>query len=387
MERRDESIETPSATLRAYRLCVSDFGPIGEAGIDVRPLSVFVGRSNTGKSYLATLVYVLQRCFTGERSGYRELQNWPITPSARAAVEPDDRVWRALDSWLDQISSVPHLLPLPSEVDAFIREFLKRTQDYAVTLELHRCFGVQNLTELIRHPDSPAACISMRLPGWNPDHEFLYEFEPKLDGTLATTGPITAHDLPLSGIMRSERVDRLLRLVRRTVIERASSKRRDRSELADLLELLIDLAHSAWLCPFPGNAHYLPADRSGIMHSHGVITSALMQSAATAGLRPAVEVPLLSGILVDFLRTLIGMGEQNGPRAREATVSVAREIEDSILGGSVLVDQTDGKYPRLVYQPRGWSVDLPLTRASSMIFRVGPDRALSALCGKGLGIS
>ena len=44
---------------------VSDFGPIVEAKIDLRPLTVFVGPSNTGKSYLAILIYALHRYFSG----------------------------------------------------------------------------------------------------------------------------------------------------------------------------------------------------------------------------------------------------------------------------------------------------------------------------------
>ena len=45
------------------QLSVSNFGPIAKAEIDLRPLTVFVGPSNTGKSYLAILIYVLHRFF------------------------------------------------------------------------------------------------------------------------------------------------------------------------------------------------------------------------------------------------------------------------------------------------------------------------------------
>ncbi|MXV74988.1 ATP-binding protein, partial [Candidatus Poribacteria bacterium] len=44
---------------------VKNFGPIEEAEIDLRPLTVFVGESNTGKTYLATLIYTLHRHFGG----------------------------------------------------------------------------------------------------------------------------------------------------------------------------------------------------------------------------------------------------------------------------------------------------------------------------------
>ena len=38
---------------------VQNFGPIEKAEIDLRPLTVFVGESNTGKTYLAALTYAL----------------------------------------------------------------------------------------------------------------------------------------------------------------------------------------------------------------------------------------------------------------------------------------------------------------------------------------
>ena len=44
---------------------VKNFGPIEKAEIDLRPLTVFVGESNTGKTYLAALIYALHQHFEG----------------------------------------------------------------------------------------------------------------------------------------------------------------------------------------------------------------------------------------------------------------------------------------------------------------------------------
>ena len=46
-------------------ITVENFGPIAEANIDLRPLTIFVGPSNTGKTYFATLVYALHSIFVG----------------------------------------------------------------------------------------------------------------------------------------------------------------------------------------------------------------------------------------------------------------------------------------------------------------------------------
>ena len=51
-------------TVNVY-INVKNFGPIEKAEIALRPLTVFVGESNTGKTYLAALIYALHQNFGG----------------------------------------------------------------------------------------------------------------------------------------------------------------------------------------------------------------------------------------------------------------------------------------------------------------------------------
>ena len=46
-------------------ISVKNFGPIAEGSVDLKPLTIFVGPSNTGKSYMATAVYTLLKAFEG----------------------------------------------------------------------------------------------------------------------------------------------------------------------------------------------------------------------------------------------------------------------------------------------------------------------------------
>ena len=57
--------ETKNTQHPNVEIAVKNFGPIAEANIDLRPLTVFVGPSNTGKTYFATLVYALHGMFKG----------------------------------------------------------------------------------------------------------------------------------------------------------------------------------------------------------------------------------------------------------------------------------------------------------------------------------
>ena len=54
---------TKETTPPNIHLAVQNFGPIARADIALRPLTVFVGESNTGKTYLAALIYALHRPF------------------------------------------------------------------------------------------------------------------------------------------------------------------------------------------------------------------------------------------------------------------------------------------------------------------------------------
>ena len=52
-----ESTETQISIQPDFRISVTNFGPIKSGSVDLRPLTVFVGPSNTGKTYFAILIY------------------------------------------------------------------------------------------------------------------------------------------------------------------------------------------------------------------------------------------------------------------------------------------------------------------------------------------
>ena len=67
---------------------VADFGPIVEAKVNLRPLTVFVGPSNTGKSYLAILIYALSRCFSSIGTQSHALKNLSLVASRKPSKLP-----------------------------------------------------------------------------------------------------------------------------------------------------------------------------------------------------------------------------------------------------------------------------------------------------------
>ena len=65
----DQGSKMSKGNVATTSIEVSDFGPIVQATVELRPLTIFVGPSNTGKSYLAMLVYALHRFANGSDSG------------------------------------------------------------------------------------------------------------------------------------------------------------------------------------------------------------------------------------------------------------------------------------------------------------------------------
>lgn len=56
---------TPGAAHYDVSVSVEKFGPIEKGSVNLRPLTIFVGPSNTGKTYLAILIYALHRTLHG----------------------------------------------------------------------------------------------------------------------------------------------------------------------------------------------------------------------------------------------------------------------------------------------------------------------------------
>ena len=342
-----------------YRLevKVKDFGPIAEASVDVRPLTVFIGPSNTGKSYLAILLYALHRCF----DGFPRLMGWR-TFQFREAMQPKASIRKSLTDWLSKVAVQGGSLPaLPTDVAAHLRSRLEQAKglDRLLEQEICRCFGVDRLDDLIRHSSSPHADtrVDLRIPQAADAQEVRYRLEFGQNSTRLS-GQLPEIISP-PHISPTEARDRLLD---------TGTGEDDDDELERLFIRFARSLFASLVQPLWKNAYYLPADRTGVMHSHQVVVSTLVQNATTAGLRPSHDVPMLSGVLADFLSHLINISRGRPPHRN----GVETRLERGLLNGAVRLDRTETGYPVFAYRPSGWKDDLPLMRASSMVSELAP---------------
>ena len=357
-----------------YQVDVEDFGPIAKASVDVRPLTVFVGPSNTGKSYLAVLLYALHQCLGAAATPYGRrfspARSWIFRGPERKSGRFGPAIRKSLKQWASKLSTTEPFPPLPADVAALIRAFLLEPRGLKgqIRNELSRCFGVDDLDDLVRRPSSGVnANIVLSVPHDASPQDVRYEFKfgagrARLSGDVPEVGSL----FPGAGRLKSMGRRAMARFELRNL------DNIDNDELEWFVASLIEESFRSILGPLRQNAYYLPADRTGVMHSHQVVVSTLVQSAATAGLRPSTNIPMLSGVLADFLNQLIGISGARGPRPRKTDPALAAPIERNLIEGEVRMERNETGYPSFAYRPNGWAEDLPLMRASSMVSELAP---------------
>ena len=369
-----------ASTQESLELDVTNFGPIIKATVDLRPLTVFVGPSNTGKSYLAILIYALHRHFSGEgvEPGPRPLPQGPWVLqgdgsqklTSKKVRDTLTQLAKQIDTTNKKKSVLDEGIVLSSPVADFIRSVLEMAGG-DLSNEISRCFGIGKTGALIRKGNKGGARILLRKFPSNDTISVTHELTVGLRGvgfrvTIPNGTPI---QIDAGDIDRP--VEKLGQWAEQTIS--GADRTEEWSDFSALLQMvsLMDFVRPQLVAPLHCPAFYLPADRTGVMHAHSAVVSALIRGAATAGLRPTASLPLLSGVLADFLEQLVGLDD---PTDRdEPQRDLGRPIETALLGGSVRLERSKiTGYPRFTYRPDGWKDTLPLMNASSMVSELAP---------------
>ena len=339
-----------------YCIKVADFGPIRRAAVDLRPLTVFAGPSNTGKSYLAMLVYALHQLHLGAShpppSPQLDGWYWLTVDMAKSLLGSNDYSRRFLDWWSAVNKSEP--AALPDDLASAVRRAFQQVAARRLEPEVRRCFGVDALDDLVRQgsPET-ASVISLHIPNVAGNEPHRYRIR------LGSTGVVISGrsgDLPRFSASPSAMGGKY-----RTGLA-------DIKEVPLLLHLVLDGLAETLLGSLNRRACYLPADRSNVMDNHQWLVSSLFQSVTAGGSRQSLNGPLLIGVLADFVSGLIRMSQMNPIRSHE----LSDLLEKNLLAGAIRVQESGAQYPYFTYRPNKWNMDLPLMRASSMVSELAP---------------
>ena len=141
-------------------IAVRDFGPIAHADVDLKPLTVLIGPNNTGKSYLALVLYAISQAISGthyHRFGALRSRGW-LTHFAvnKDSVRNLKKVVGDLKKPLPELERIlsgqAELRELPPKVGQWLRNESRPWADVLsrhVEYEMRRCFG-SSLSQLGR---------------------------------------------------------------------------------------------------------------------------------------------------------------------------------------------------------------------------------------------
>ena len=360
--------------VESLELEVTNFGPITQAKLDLRPLTVFIGPSNTGKSYLAILIYALHRYFSGAHwfhPWHFDWQQRTTRKKFRSKLNQGNK--KVITDFVDHIQLPPRRsrkdtdVVIPSSLGEILISDMEE-QCEVLEEEIRRCFGVSDLNTLIQKGSKGGAQIGFRRGFRNYSEAFEHKVLIQNPKNKASVTIPEALSLKID----QDTIQRLKQLVYEiTAMDDSEVNGRDIQSIS-LYQYLASLIRSYLVGELKLPAFYLPADRTGVMHAHSAVVSSMIESAPMAGLRRTVGPNMLSGVLADFLQQLIGLEASLFGRP-EPMMDLGKNIEEAILGGTVSVERSETiNYPHFTYKPHGWKDELPLMNASSMVSELAP---------------
>jgi predicted ATPase len=334
-------VEAMSGPPRA-RFTMENFGPIRSGEFELRPITIFIGPNNTGKSYAATLAYMVSRLLPG------------LSDPARADV-----------STSAVVRTMPDFDPETSLGDVFLASFLSNDaitqQINALADDLPRRLEIGLASYFSSRSKSPLLRADATTPGeiYISDRAGTRPVEIVLgQDPRATVGPsflpreMTAN---LRGL--PTRTDGYLA---RPVAEGILYRLVEASWRTNLSRLGLNF----------GTAYYLPSGRSGLLAGWPLFTMLTLELLRGQ----PVSIPSLAGTVLDFLQTILRLirGEANSGDVERTPIfkSALEVLEQSVLSGQIEPLAITSGSLDLEYVTEG--MRLPVQRASAMVGEVAP---------------
>ena len=322
---------------------VQNFGPIEQAEIDLRPLTVFVGESNTGKTYLAALIYALYGSFSGfARFPWLHQDVMDLHLMMRDSRCPkDEEITETLEKL--RSSDLPFKFSdLPQRIRSELQSSLNDSEIFSN--QLKRCFGLGSVSDLVRFTGSSDNKLKVSL---------------KVCEKNQTLWSVGAQDFG-SGVTVKGTVNENLII--------CSEEIGFPKEMLGIEDFEARLRQYSWngekVC-------YLPAARSGLMQSHSVIATSLIERVTRTGLEHSPEIRAFSGMIADFLKLIIHYNKENGDS--DEMIRVAKALEDEVLCGEIEVNRSvPNGYPEFLYRPWEAKRALQMSHSSSMVSELAP---------------
>lgn len=332
-------------------MLIRDFGPIRRASISLRPLTIFVGKNNTGKSHAAMLAHSL----ISTKSRLGQIRGPPSRPPRKSKII--EGVMRSLEREVRALKPGEEAA-CPAELASHMVRSCAGRYRTLLENEIVRSFGSE-MRELSRSGggrfslslrDGKGAAVTYR------NGRAAFKFAPMISIVFRKAKESRA---------RPARFDRKSRTVRCAVAKGGAGQAEGGCTWPAFCAGLDSAIAGLALSSLPAESAFIPAARSGILQAHRAIASNTGRNAPCDGIG-GIGVPRLSGAASDLVSAMIGAREAGG-----AHRGTGRGIEADVLGGRVGRRCADpGAVPEVLYGRSPPAI--PIHRASSAVSELAP---------------
>ena len=309
---------------------IENFGPIIKGEIELKPLTIFIGTNNSGKSYAAMLIHSLYRSF------YRLGSPYTYHIFNHATREKSIKIKGSFEREEDILEEGEEkILKHKEEITRTAKEIM--TEEIKNEIESSYSSTIDNLVRIGEK--------TFRIEMNQNSNMFVIE-NSRNDLEVVKSPPVEIPDI---------------RTIAKAVGGYGKTVYSLSFRLADVLIVLFRETFKEFSRP----THYLPASRSGILQNYKALMSGIIESIPYMGLERS-NIPRLSKIVSDLVSTITDMSFKEGPLFR-----LACELEEEILSGNIVMEGTGRyRYPEIKYEYMDTSI--PLQRASSTVSELAP---------------
>jgi predicted ATPase len=361
------------------KVTAKDFGPIIDGTVELKPLTVFVGPSNTGKSYMATLIYALMqakdRAPANTFHGH-EMARWAIpgrhfVPIPEPLGVKNEEAQAAVYNWIleNQQKDIDHsdilFRTLPMIVQDLAQQATRASMQTIADIlsgELRRIHG--ELVEFTRLSDRKSQ-LGFEIKQVHPlldmslgvQEDQICEFGTLFDVSEATVS-INSY---LLEELQSEAANH-------------EGVSQSWSMAATFMAMIVIDILGGLMGNFRGATFYLPAARSGIAQGYRIIASTLLRRYPTSGQRSS-EIPSFSGVIADFMGHLLNMEHSVHDSLGSELEQTINFFEQEVTRGSIFLQESELPYPEIYYEPFSNvqnSRKFSLNQTSSMVSELAP---------------
>ena len=339
------------------KLKVENFGPIHYADIELKPLTVIIGKNNAGKSMLAQLIFTLMRLRESINPSYILKPFLPhIFSIPENTLNGMLQHCLSVENFQRKIKETKELTPfsylkivLDVIIDSFTHSLNKPLGSF-----LERSFAIEfkNLVNLYSDY-TKAECTY--------NEHLIVEFTITKEGNLSARFDVKTIEELIDNILRDKEINEL--------IEKTLSLKDKRDFAIDMVIIIKILTEFLFPESLPLSPLYIPAGRAGLLEGYEAVSSALITLAPVAPLK-GITMPPMPAMASEFYSLLLQLEGKKGPFAKIS------DLFKELLEGDIVLEKLklpEGK-SKMVYKfkfkDKESSIDL--IHAASMVKELSP---------------